>query len=129
MPVNVVPPAELSEREAVGFLCERLPELRARAEAGYWTDRLDLNVDEVAHGGSALTACHELGLIPDTTGPTRGDGPGVDGARIAGLSPVTLAGGYTCPIRRCVRQADRDEQARVPQCHLTARPMVFRQGR
>lgn len=124
--MNVVPPAGLAEREAVGFLCERLPELRKRAEAGYWTDRLDLNVDEVANGGSAVTACRELGLIADPPNPTRGDSPGAAGARIAGLAPVTLVGRYTCPLGRCARHADRDERARVPECHLTGTPMVFR---
>jgi hypothetical protein len=123
-----VPPAGLTERIAVGFLCERLPELRARAEAGYWSDRLELNVDDVADGGSGLVACQDLGLLPDPHqgGTTRGaELPAVDGGRIDGLAPVTLAGRYGCPHGRCVRHADRDDRARVPECHLTGTPMVF----
>jgi hypothetical protein len=125
-----MPPAGLTEPEAVAFLCEWLPELRARAEAGYWTDRLDLNVDAVADGGSAVAACRDLGLLTaEDDGPTRGDPPGVDGARIAGLAPVTMVGRYRCPHGRCGRRADRDERARVPECHLGEVPMVFRPER
>jgi hypothetical protein len=46
-----------------------------------------------------------------------------------GLEPVTIVGDYRCPNGRCARRADRDEQARVPECHLTGTPMVFQPRR
>jgi hypothetical protein len=110
------------EREAMALLCEHLPELRERAEAGYWADRLDMHLNEVAGGASALAACQELGLI--------GDDPTLrSGGRLDGLPAVTMTGDYRCPDRRCARRAGRDSNGRPPLCGLAETPMVFQTRR
>lgn len=110
------------ERKAMALLCEHLPELRERAEAGFWADQLDMHLNEVAEGASALAACQELGLIgPDQTLRSAG--------RLDGLPTVTLTGDYRCPDRRCARRADRDSDGRPPLCELTETPMVFQTRR
>jgi hypothetical protein len=110
------------ERSALAFLCANLGDLRASAERGSWSDLLDMYVDEVRDGGSALAACRDLDLLsPDET--LRTD------VRVAGLPPVRLIGDYRCPRnnrqKRCTRRADRDPNGRRPLCALADEPMVF----
>lgn len=114
----------MDERSARALLCSYLPVLREQAELGDWAELLDMHVAEVAQGAPALAACVEIGLVGgDHT--VRG-GPG---QRLPGLEAVALRGDYGCPHLRCARQADRDEDARVPLCEISGDPMVFKARR
>jgi hypothetical protein len=115
-----------AERRAITAFCDALPFLRTRAAAGFWEDTLEMHVAEVAEGGSAAAACRELNLeLDDRRLATRGGEPGIDGAVTDWLPAPQLVGAYTCPLRRCARRADRDEQARPPRCALTGDQMTF----
>ena len=72
--------------------------------------------------------CRELSLefgTSDWLGPTRGGEPGIDGAATNWLPQPVLHGDYRCPLRRCVRQDDRDERGRPPRCALSGEQMLF----
>jgi hypothetical protein len=116
---------ERPERAVLAALCVALPALRARAEAGFWADTLDMHVADVLGGESARAACERLGLTFGGTSedPVRGVRP-ADG--VGDLWPApSLIGDYQCPLRRCVRRAGRDDRGRPPRCWLTGEQMLF----
>lgn len=116
---------ERSERAVLAALCVALPALRARAEAGFYADTVDMHVADVLAGESALAACAHLGLRVDGTAedPTRDVRP-ADG--VGDLWPApSLIGDYHCPLRRCVRRAGRDDRGRPPRCWLADEQMLF----
>jgi len=114
------------EREVLAALCLALPALRARADAGFWADTLDMHLADVLGGESAAAACEQLGLTfgqeaEDDT--TRGERPA---DAVGDLWPApSLIGDYHCPLRRCVRRAGRDDRGRPPRCWLTGEQMLF----
>lgn len=116
-----------AERRALTAFCNALPYLHVHAARGFWIDTLDMHVAEVAGGGSAVAACRELELELDDQQRlvTRGGEPRIDGAATNWLPEPTLVGAYVCPLRRCARRADRDEQGRPPRCALTGDQMSF----
>ena len=116
------------ERRMLAAFCAGLPRLREKAAEGFWDDRLEMHVEEVATGGSAVAACAELGLVatPGTGRPqTRGTDPGLAAAATDWLAEPEVVGDYACPLRRCGRRAGRDEQARPPHCAVAEKPMRF----
>ncbi|OLR93569.1 hypothetical protein [Actinokineospora bangkokensis] len=115
-----------AEQRALAAFCGSLPRLREQAAAGYWADRLDMHVEEVEAGGSALAACAELGLVTDERGYTmRGDG-NLAAASVDWLRAASVVGDYGCPLGRCARRATRDDAGRPPRCDLTGERMRFR---
>ena len=113
------------DRQLLAGLCAALPALRERAEQGLWSEELEAMVGELRAGGSVTEVCRRLGLLDPPPGASRGeDGPGIDGAHLAGLAVVTMTGEYRCPQARCTRRGHRDDRARVPLCALTGEPMV-----
>lgn len=112
------------EREVLAMLCEALPTLRERADAGFWADTLDMHVTDVLRGESALVAGAELGLTrADEDETPRGNRPG---DAVADLWPApSVVGDYRCPLRRCVRRAGRDDHGRPPRCWLAGEQMRF----
>jgi hypothetical protein len=127
----------VTERLALARLCARLPDIRERAEQGSWSDELAERVDEVAAGASAVAACRALGLLDDRPpapgaypdGNDRAAGPpDSGGASLIGLDDTVLTGQYGCPLDRCARLGQRDDEGRPPVCELIGTPMVFRAG-
>lgn len=115
-----------TEDLVLAAFCRALPELQARAARGFWRDRLDMHVAEIAAGGSAVLACRELNLGTPADRATRGgDGGPVDGASTSWLPPPSVVGDYRCPLDRCARRADRDQQARPPRCGIADAPMRY----
>lgn len=117
-----------ADRWALAVFCSALPELRVKASDGFWEDTLDMHVAEVAGGGSALAACRELSLDLNRPSPHRGDGAGIDGAATDWIPAPVVLGGYVCPLRRCVRRGERDEQGRPPRCAVAGEQMTFRRA-
>src|SRR6187399_2695828 len=108
------------ERRMLAAFCAALPELRVRAERGFWADTLDMHVTEVAGGASVVAACRELDLSfgDDIGSPSRGGEPDVTGGATNWLPKPEVSGDYFCPLRRCSRRAGRDESGRPPRCAL-----------
>lgn len=113
---------ELDEPRALALWCAWLPELRARAVEGFWTDRLTRAEARVREGSSAVAACRKFGLTgPSGPPPSSRGEPLTPGVVVApGLDPVPSVGrgSYTCPQRRCPRRASRDDSGRPPTCTL-----------
>jgi hypothetical protein len=111
-------------------LCALLPELRERAEQGMWTDELDDLIAELRAGASAAEVARRLGLTGSRgLGPDRAteQQPGIEGARLDGLTEVVLSGDYRCPAAvPCARRARRDDRGHVPVCAVTGKPMAYR---
>ncbi|WFE56827.1 hypothetical protein [Micromonospora sp. WMMD712] len=123
----------MEQRRLLAQLCAAVPTLREHAEAGLWTDLLDEALDDLAAGRPVAEVCRQLGWAVETetgTETERGVGESVPdhagGARLEGLAPVVLDGGYRCPRDRCTRRAHRDDQGRVPHCALAGTPMTYR---
>lgn len=113
----------MAERELLAALCAALPALRRRAEAGFWSDTLDMHVADLLAGESAVVVCGELGLTFDDVRTQRGDRAGDS---VADLWPApSLVGEYHCPLRRCGRRSNRDDLGRPPRCWLTDDQMLF----
>lgn len=118
-------PDKRPEREVLAAFCMALPALRARADAGFWADTLDMHVADLLAGESALVVCERLGLDfgAGAEDPARGERP-ADG--VGDLWPApSLIGDYHCPLRRCARRAGRDDRGRPPRCWLTGEQMLF----
>ncbi|MEV6350650.1 hypothetical protein [Actinoplanes sp. NPDC051851] len=119
-----------TDRQLLATLCAALPALRERADAGFWSDRLDEAVGDLAGGEPVREVCRRLGLLPDGEvargGEPGGLVPGVEGAHLVAIAEVTLDGDYRCPLTRCARRAHRDDRGRVPFCALAEQPMTFR---
>jgi hypothetical protein len=112
------------EDEALALLCAYLGDLREKAKAGLWSNRLDRVVRNVREGGSAMEACRRLGLAADDDSTTRSGDTGL--WRVPGLSTAALPmgkGRYTCPRAVCQRKAGRDADGHPPRCELFERPM------
>jgi hypothetical protein len=107
--------------------CASLPQLRRRAEEGFWTDTLNAAVRGIAAGRPVTAALRDLGLLPGSGLPTRGEGDDIAGAVLPGLAPVALTGHYRCPTGQCARRGERDGTGRPPVCHLTGVAMAFRE--
>jgi hypothetical protein len=114
---------ELDEAGAMALWCAWLPELRTRAAAGFWTDRLARAEARVRDGASPLAMCRTFGL----TGPDRPPEPDFQRAEpgsavvfAPGLDAVPSVGrgNYRCPHLRCPRLAERDERGTPPVCAL-----------
>lgn len=113
----------MGERETLAVLCAYLPELREQAEAGFWTDTLDMHVADLLGGESSVVVWERIGLSP-TDSNVRGE-HGPDDL-VADLWPApSLVGDYQCPLRRCPRRAGRDDNGRPPRCWLTDEQMLF----
>ncbi|RLK58708.1 hypothetical protein [Actinokineospora cianjurensis] len=114
----------LDEAAALVLWCARLPDLRAQAAAGRWTDRLERTVARVREHGRALDACVKFGLVDAGGQPTPIRGPGDAGVTRgypdphSGRPPMTGRGDYRCPRRLCSRQDRRDDEGRPPVCAL-----------
>lgn len=119
----------MDESEARALLCQLLPGLRARAETGRWTGRLDTVLAPVRDGGSAAEALTRLGLEPSAGEAPGGDRGGPGPHALWGGSRTEVTGAYVCPgTPPCPRRSGRDADGRPPVCSLRDVLMTFRQS-
>lgn len=102
---------------AVAWFCDRLPNLRARADKMGWRRELEAEVEAVKAGRPAAEALHNLML--DDYGAERGDGA-------AGLQalwdPAPIGQRFSCPRFSCPDRG-RGKDAGEPWCNLGDQPM------
>ena len=120
----------MDDLEARALLCRLLPELRARAEAGRWTGRLETTLSALRGGGSATEALARLGCAPPPGADTGSDRGGPGPHALWGSPEATVTGEYVCPgTPRCRRRSGRDADGRPPVCDLgDGDLMIFRQS-
>ncbi len=120
------------EHAVLVWLCTQMPDLRADADRGGWTPRLDAAVAALRSGIPPTQVCRRLGLTVDVAalragvgGPARGAGPATIGdLRIA---PVPTSGDYTCPHGSCDRRGRPDRRGHEPVC-VDGTPMLPSRG-
>lgn len=119
----------MDELEARALLCRLLPRLRASAETGRWTARLDAALVPVRNGGSATEAFTSLGLESDADEALGGERGGPGPQSLWGGKRAEVTGAYVCPgAPPCTRRSGRDADGRPPVCDLSDVLMTFRQS-
>ena len=117
--------ADLNESEALAWLCEELPRLRASAASKTHLEKIVMDVRE-GHRTATWAVTRMANQEPSVVMGA----PGSDPLSLISLNldPVSIVGDYVCPHDRCSRRCQPDEKGREPLCHLTVRsaPMRFR---